>query len=195
MARAPRRRRQSERRGSSSSEMTRPQTTPGDLHLLFAPLKQARFDYMAQKAVEMGVSRLVPVITRHTQVARLNRCALASQCDRGRRAVRHLSLPDDGLAASPRESRSARSSPIASSSSATRPPNATIRFALFAGRSAQRSRCSSARKAASPRRSGAALLDEARQRFAFRSGLASCGPTPPPWPPSLSCRPVSGIGT
>ena len=27
---------------------------------------------MAQKAVEMGASRLQPVITRHTQVARLN---------------------------------------------------------------------------------------------------------------------------
>jgi len=51
---------------------TRPQTPPGDLDLLFAPLKHARLDYMVQKAVEMGVSRLAPVITRRTQVARLN---------------------------------------------------------------------------------------------------------------------------
>ncbi len=43
-----------------------------DLHFLFAPLKHARLDYLIQKAVEMGVSLLQPVITRHTQVARVN---------------------------------------------------------------------------------------------------------------------------
>jgi 16S rRNA (uracil1498-N3)-methyltransferase len=51
---------------------TRPQTLPTDLHYLFAPLKAARLDYMVQKAVEMGASRLVPVLTRHGQVARVN---------------------------------------------------------------------------------------------------------------------------
>jgi 16S rRNA (uracil1498-N3)-methyltransferase len=51
---------------------TRPQTPPGDLHYLFAPLKRARLDYMVQKVVEMGVSRLQPVMTRHTQADRIN---------------------------------------------------------------------------------------------------------------------------
>jgi 16S rRNA (uracil1498-N3)-methyltransferase len=51
---------------------TRPQTKPADLHYLFAPLKSARLDYMVQKAVEMGVSRLQPVLTQHGQVARVN---------------------------------------------------------------------------------------------------------------------------
>ena len=45
---------------------------PADLHYLFAPLKHARLDYMVQKAVEMGASRLQPVLTQHTQVARVN---------------------------------------------------------------------------------------------------------------------------
>jgi 16S rRNA (uracil1498-N3)-methyltransferase len=53
-------------------ERVREQTAPCDLHYLFAPLKAARLDYMVQKAVELGVSRLQPVITRHTQVARVN---------------------------------------------------------------------------------------------------------------------------
>jgi 16S rRNA (uracil1498-N3)-methyltransferase len=53
-------------------EQTRPQTQPLDLHYLFAPLKHARLDYMVQKAVEMGASRLQPILTRHTQVARVN---------------------------------------------------------------------------------------------------------------------------
>jgi 16S rRNA (uracil1498-N3)-methyltransferase len=51
---------------------TRPQTPRPDLHYLFAPLKHARLDYMVEKAVEMGAGRLRPVITRHTQVTRVN---------------------------------------------------------------------------------------------------------------------------
>ncbi|MET0539687.1 MAG: 16S rRNA (uracil(1498)-N(3))-methyltransferase [Xanthobacteraceae bacterium] len=50
----------------------RAQTLPPDLHYLFAPLKYARLDYMVQKAVEMGASRLQPVITQHVQVGRVN---------------------------------------------------------------------------------------------------------------------------
>jgi 16S rRNA (uracil1498-N3)-methyltransferase len=53
-------------------ERTRAQTPATDLHYLFAPLKHARLDYMVQKAVEMGVSRLQPVLTQHGQVARIN---------------------------------------------------------------------------------------------------------------------------
>jgi 16S rRNA (uracil1498-N3)-methyltransferase len=51
---------------------TRPQPQSGNLHYLFSPLKRARLDYMVQKAVEMGVSRLHPVIMRHTQAERVN---------------------------------------------------------------------------------------------------------------------------
>jgi 16S rRNA (uracil1498-N3)-methyltransferase len=53
-------------------ERTRVQTKPADLHYLFALLKAARLDYVVQKAVEMGVSQLQPVYTRHGQVARVN---------------------------------------------------------------------------------------------------------------------------
>jgi 16S rRNA (uracil1498-N3)-methyltransferase len=53
-------------------ERVRAQTQALDLHYLFAPLKHARLDYMVQKAVELGVSRLQPVLTRHAQVARVN---------------------------------------------------------------------------------------------------------------------------
>src|ERR1051326_3423117 len=53
-------------------EQSRAQTAAGDLEYLFAPLKHARLDYVVQKAVEMGVSRLRPVLTRHTQVRRVN---------------------------------------------------------------------------------------------------------------------------
>ena len=51
---------------------TRPQMALPDVWLLFAPLKKARIDYLAQKATELGAARLQPVITRRTQVARVN---------------------------------------------------------------------------------------------------------------------------
>ncbi len=50
---------------------TREQPDRPDLHLLFAPLKQARLDYIVQKAVEMGVGRITPVLTRYTQAKAL----------------------------------------------------------------------------------------------------------------------------
>ena len=52
--------------------LLRPQETGPDLDYLFAPLKHARLDYMAQKAVEMGARRLRPVMTRRTQASRVN---------------------------------------------------------------------------------------------------------------------------
>jgi 16S rRNA (uracil1498-N3)-methyltransferase len=42
-----------------------------DLDYVFAPLKRARLDYMVQKATEMGVARLRPVVTRHTVAERI----------------------------------------------------------------------------------------------------------------------------
>ncbi|RJF68462.1 16S rRNA (uracil(1498)-N(3))-methyltransferase [Rhodopseudomonas palustris] len=54
------------------TEQTRPQDRLPDVTYAFAPLKHARLDYMAQKAVEMGAGRLQPVLTQHTQVHRLN---------------------------------------------------------------------------------------------------------------------------
>src|SRR3978361_121611 len=53
-------------------EQTRAQAPAPDLHLLFAPLKHARLDYMVQKAVEMGAGMLQPVFTRRTQAGRVN---------------------------------------------------------------------------------------------------------------------------
>ena len=50
----------------------RPQDRLPDVTYAFAPLKHARLDYMVQKAVEMGAARLQPVLTRFTQVSRVN---------------------------------------------------------------------------------------------------------------------------
>lgn len=50
----------------------RPQDRLPDIGYVFAPLKHARLDYMVQKAVEMGAASLQPVLTRFTQVSRVN---------------------------------------------------------------------------------------------------------------------------
>lgn len=60
-----------------------------DAWLLFAPLKQSRHENVVVKATELGVSRLLPVRTKHTVAdkineERLNRLAVeaAEQCER-----------------------------------------------------------------------------------------------------------------
>jgi 16S rRNA (uracil1498-N3)-methyltransferase len=77
-------------------DQTRPQTAPLDLHYLFAPLKHARLDYMAQKAVEMGASRLQPVLTRHAQVARVNLERLRANAIEAAEQCGILTLPEIG---------------------------------------------------------------------------------------------------
>ena len=53
-------------------QMTRQQQASPDLWLVFAPVKRARLDFIAQKASEMGCSRIWPVRNDHCQVSRVN---------------------------------------------------------------------------------------------------------------------------
>jgi 16S rRNA (uracil1498-N3)-methyltransferase len=50
----------------------REQSGGPDIDYLFAPLKRARLDYMVQKATELGVARLRPVMTQFTNAERIN---------------------------------------------------------------------------------------------------------------------------
>lgn len=69
-----------------------------DLWLCAAPIRKGRIDWVAEKACELGVARLVPVLTRRTIVDRLNLDRLrahmieaAEQC--GRTALPKLAEP------------------------------------------------------------------------------------------------------
>lgn len=53
-------------------DQTRPQAGVPDLWLLLAPVKKTPLDFIVQKATELGVARLRPVITRRTIVERVN---------------------------------------------------------------------------------------------------------------------------
>ena len=67
----------------------RPREAVPDLWLLFAPIKRGRIDWLVEKATELGVARLAPVLTRRTVVDKLNLERLrahaieaAEQCER-----------------------------------------------------------------------------------------------------------------
>jgi 16S rRNA (uracil1498-N3)-methyltransferase len=89
---------EAQRRGASLriGENVRPQTVAADLDYLFAPLKAARLDYMVQKAVEMGAARLQPVLTRHTQAARVNTDRMRANAVEAAEQCGVLTVPDVG---------------------------------------------------------------------------------------------------
>ncbi|PXA99884.1 16S rRNA (uracil(1498)-N(3))-methyltransferase [Nostoc sp. 3335mG] len=79
-------------------ERLRERETVPDLWLCAAPIKKGRIDWVAEKACELGVDRLMPVLTRRTVVDRLNLDRLrshmieaAEQC--GRTALPRLDEP------------------------------------------------------------------------------------------------------
>ncbi len=65
-----------------------------DLWLVFAPVKRAGNEWVIEKATELGITRILPVITRFSQTRRINRARwrtiareAAEQCER-------LSVPE-----------------------------------------------------------------------------------------------------
>jgi 16S rRNA (uracil1498-N3)-methyltransferase len=75
-------------------KLTRPQEPRPDLHYLFAPLKQARQDYMVEKAVEMGAGLLRPVLTSRTQTSRINSERMHAHAIEAAEQCGILSIPD-----------------------------------------------------------------------------------------------------
>jgi 16S rRNA (uracil1498-N3)-methyltransferase len=59
-------------------DQERPQPPAPDLLYAFAPIKAGRLDYLVQKATEMGAGIIQPVITQHTQLAKVGQERLAA---------------------------------------------------------------------------------------------------------------------
>ena len=77
---------------------TRPLEVVPDLWLCFAPVKKARLDWIIEKATELGVARLQPVITERTIVERVKeerlRAQIVEACEQcGRTALPELAEP------------------------------------------------------------------------------------------------------
>ena len=75
-------------------EQTRPQRNEPDVWLVFAPIKRARIDFLAQKATELGVAVLWPVMTRRTIVDRVNLDRLAANAIEAAEQSDRLTIPE-----------------------------------------------------------------------------------------------------
>lgn len=65
-----------------------------DLWLCFAPVKKARLDWIIEKATELGVARLQPVITERTIVERVKQERLEAQIIEACEQCGRTALPD-----------------------------------------------------------------------------------------------------
>jgi 16S rRNA (uracil1498-N3)-methyltransferase len=65
-----------------------------DLWLVFAPIKRVRLDWLVEKATELGVAALVPVMTARTQAERVNRERLHVLALAASEQSERLSLPE-----------------------------------------------------------------------------------------------------
>jgi 16S rRNA (uracil1498-N3)-methyltransferase len=75
-------------------EQLAPQAATPDIWLAFAPIKRARIDILVEKATELGVSRLIPVVTRRTNVERVNTGRLRAIAVEAAEQTGRLTIPE-----------------------------------------------------------------------------------------------------
>jgi 16S rRNA (uracil1498-N3)-methyltransferase len=79
---------------ASAEAQRRPQAAEPDVWLLFAPIKRGPLDFLVQKSVELGVSRLQPVVTERTDVSRVNTERLRANVIEAAEQCERLTLPE-----------------------------------------------------------------------------------------------------
>lgn len=67
--------------------------TPARLALFFAPITKTRMDWMIEKAVELGVTDLHPVLTQNTEVRTLKPDKVLRQCIEAAEQAERLTIP------------------------------------------------------------------------------------------------------
>ena len=82
------------RAAASVEAQTRVQEAEPDLWLLFAPIKRGPVDLVAEKATELGVAALLPVITRRTVVGRVNTERLRAIAMESAEQCHRLNVPE-----------------------------------------------------------------------------------------------------
>jgi 16S rRNA (uracil1498-N3)-methyltransferase len=83
------------RGGAATAEArTRAQSPAPDPWLLFAPLKKTAMDFMIEKATELGVALLQPVMTRRTASERVNVERLRAQAIEAAEQCERLTVPE-----------------------------------------------------------------------------------------------------
>lgn len=74
--------------------ITRPFAPEPDLWLLFAPIKRARLDTIIEKATELGASRLLPTVTRRSNMGRVSLERMAAIAREATEQCERLTLPE-----------------------------------------------------------------------------------------------------
>ena len=82
------------RAAATVESRTRPQADGPDLWLLFAPVKRTPIDRIARAATELGVSAILPVVTRRTAARRVNLDRLRANAVEAAEQCQRLSVPD-----------------------------------------------------------------------------------------------------
>ena len=72
---------------------TRPQHASPDMALYFAPLKKARTDFIVEKATELGVASITPVMTARTMAERVRTERLSALAREAAEQTERLDLP------------------------------------------------------------------------------------------------------
>lgn len=80
-------------------QQVRTQVSLPDIWLMFAPVKKARTDFIVEKAVELGVSRITPVFTEFTNSERIRSDRMVKIAIEAAEQSGGLSIPqiDDGM--------------------------------------------------------------------------------------------------
>ncbi len=73
---------------------TRQQVAVPDLTLLFAPVKKARTDFIIEKATELGVRVIQPVVTEYTQTARVRTDRMRALAIEAAEQTERMDLPE-----------------------------------------------------------------------------------------------------
>lgn len=77
-------------------QQTTAQHASPDVWLLFAPVKRARLDFMAQKATELGVTKIWPVDTEYCQMGRVKTDRLEANAIEAAEQTVRQDVPDMG---------------------------------------------------------------------------------------------------
>ena len=74
-------------------DQTRPQRAAPDMALYFAPVKKARTDFIVEKATELGVASITPVMTARTMAERVRTDRLSALVREAAEQTERLDLP------------------------------------------------------------------------------------------------------
>ncbi len=64
-----------------------------ECHLIFAPIKKTRMDFLVEKAVELGVTHLHPVLTQNTEVRKIKEDRIRAQIIEAAEQCERLDIP------------------------------------------------------------------------------------------------------